>query len=208
MGMGSNSSRQSLARPCLGLQRPRSHFPPRRETVPHALFFSPPLPPIEPQPGLKMDLCIHDVRAYLDFTRQRASQREVRRGSAVALGWCKVELIGVEQKAALMSTYGKRLSAWAAGIITTAVLVAPGYAQDKKVKFILDWAFRDNRRRSRFPPMTARSRSTNSTSLSTAASAPAIRWPRSRVARTTLVWRTSTRWFASTAPIPIISCLQ
>src|SRR5262249_16653622 len=67
------------------------------------------------QPGLKMDLCIHDVRAYLDFTRQRASQREVRRGSAVALGWCKAELIGVEQKAALMSTYGKRLSAWAAG---------------------------------------------------------------------------------------------
>src|SRR6516165_5940969 len=77
-------------------------FSTRRETVPHALFFSPPLPPIEPQPGLKMDLCIHDVRAYLDFTRQRASQREVRRGSAVALGWCTAELIGVEQKAALM----------------------------------------------------------------------------------------------------------
>src|SRR5262249_25494403 len=136
-----NSSRQSLARPCLGLQRPRSYFPPRRETAPHSLFFSPPLPPIEPQPGLKMDLCIHDVRAYLDFTRQRASQREVRRGSAVALGWCKAELIGVEQKAALMSTYGKRLSAWAAGIITTAGLVAPGYAPDKKGKFILDLAF-------------------------------------------------------------------
>src|SRR5262249_356445 len=149
MGMGSNPSRQSLARPCLGLQRPRSHFPPRRETVPHALFFSPPLPPIQPQPGLKMDLCIQDVRAYLDFTRQRASQREVRRGSAVALGWCKAELIGVEQKAALMSTYGKRLSAWAAGIITTAVIVAPGYAPDKKVKFILDWAFHGQQ-----PPFT------------------------------------------------------
>jgi ABC-type taurine transport system substrate-binding protein len=40
-----------------------------------------------------------------------------------------------------MTAYGKRLSAWAAGIITTAVLVAPGYAQDKKVRFILDWAF-------------------------------------------------------------------
>jgi NitT/TauT family transport system substrate-binding protein len=40
-----------------------------------------------------------------------------------------------------MSKHGKRLTAAAAGILATWVLIAPGYAQDKKVRFILDWAF-------------------------------------------------------------------
>src|SRR5262249_33875029 len=40
-----------------------------------------------------------------------------------------------------MSKYRKRLSTWAAGVLASAILVAPGYAQDKKVRFILDWSF-------------------------------------------------------------------
>jgi hypothetical protein len=61
-------------------------FPRSREAIPSCPIFSPPLPADRAAAGCKMDLCIHNVRAYLDFTRQRAGQREVRRGSPVALG--------------------------------------------------------------------------------------------------------------------------
>jgi NitT/TauT family transport system substrate-binding protein len=86
-------------------------------------------------------LCIDNVRAYPDLPTSARASHDVGRGSVRDPGLVQSGADRVKKVVALMTVYGKRLSAWAAGIITTAVLVAPGYAQDKKVRFILDWAF-------------------------------------------------------------------
>src|SRR6516164_4468442 len=100
--------------------------------MPSCRIPQPALPAAQAAACCKMDLCIHNVRAYPDLqTSARANGMWVADRSGL-LAWCKAELIGVERKVALMTAYGMRLSAWAAGIITTAVLIAPGYAQDTK----------------------------------------------------------------------------
>src|SRR5215469_4399889 len=87
-----------------------------------------------PQPVVKW-ICVSTMFGPI-LTYERAREQDVGRASVGTPGLVQSGAARVERKVALMTAYGKRLSAWAAGIITTAVLVAPGYTQDKKVRLI------------------------------------------------------------------------